>query len=143
MTQARPFKNIDELLERAEQIWWNLEKSDWLEAFASHPKIGERPAKSHPNSQSSQWSTQEQSGVDLAASETLNALTEVNSAYEKKFGYIFIVCATGKSAQEMLALCRQRLSNDPKIELRIAAEEQRKITEIRLKKFLGVLESDE
>ncbi len=140
MTDARPFKKLAGLLKQAEQIWWSLEEGDWLEAFASHPKIGERTTAAHQSPKSSQWASQEQAGTSTATHETMSALTEANYAYEKKFGYIFIVCATGKSAEAMLALCHKRLGNDPSIELRIAAEEQQKITEIRLRKLLGVLE---
>ena len=140
MAQTRPFNNLTGLLRMAEQIWWSLDAPDWLEAFASHPKIGEGKAVRAQSAQSSQWSEHEQAGTRTAHSETLAALAEANRAYEEKFGYIFIVCATGKNSEEMLSLCRQRLSHAPQAELRIAAEEQRKITEIRLKKLVGAME---
>lgn len=136
MTEARPFANVSALLEKAEQIWQGLEPEDWLEAFAAHPKIGERaPAHKQP-AQSARWSQSEQSGAQSAAQSVLDELAEANRLFEERFGFIFIVCATGKSAVEMLEICRERLNLDAGEEIRIAAEEQRKITEIRLKKLL-------
>jgi len=140
MAEARPFNDLTDLLRKAQQIWWSLDAQDWLEAFASHPKIGERKAARAQSAQAAHWSKREQARVHTATSEVLTLLAEANRAYEEKFDYIFIVCATGKSSKEMLSLCRQRLSNDPKVELRIAAEEQRKIMEIRLKKLVGAIE---
>jgi OHCU decarboxylase len=140
MIEARPFNNFADLLKKAEAIWWSLTVQDWLEAFSSHLKIGERKAERTQSAQASQWSEEEQAGMRHTLNETQDALTEANRIYEEKFGHIFIVCATGKSSEEMLSLCRKRSSNDAKTELRIAAEEQRKITEIRLKKLLGAIE---
>lgn len=136
MTEARPFADVSALIEQAEQIWWNLGTKDWLEAFAAHPKIGERKAAPLQQAQSAEWSKGEQSGTQTATESVLNELTDANRLYEKKFGFIFIVCATGKSAEEMLEICRARLKNETEAEIRIAAEEQRKITKIRLKKLL-------
>jgi OHCU decarboxylase len=136
MTAARPFANVAELMEKASQIWCSLDAEDWLEAFAAHPKIGARKAAPKQQAQSAEWSRGEQSGAHAASDSILDALAEANRLYEKKFGYIFIVCATGKSAEEMLEICLGRLNNDAATELEIAAEEQRKITEIRLKKLL-------
>ena len=136
MTDARPFANVSVLLEKAEQIWHGLQPEDWLEAFAAHPKIGERKAAPKQPKQSAEWSQNEQSGTQMAAESVLDELAESNSLYEEKFGFIFIVCATGKSAEEMLEICRERLSNIAETEIRISAEEQRKITEIRLKRLL-------
>jgi len=135
MAEARPFKDVAALLEQAKQIWQSLDAQDWLEAFAAHPKIGARQAAPQQPSQSAAWSHAEQSGTHTANDSVRDALAEANRLYEEKFGYIFIVCATGKSAEEMLALCRQRLNNNGDTELRIAAEEQSKITEIRLRKL--------
>jgi OHCU decarboxylase len=137
MTEARPFADVAALLEKAEQIWRNLNAQDWLEAFAAHPKIGARTAAPKQQAQSAEWSRGEQSGTNAAADSVLDALAEANRLYERKFGYIFIVCATGKSAEEMLGICRRRLNNTADSELPVAAEEQRKITEIRLKKLLS------
>ena len=113
-----------------------LEPADWLEAFRSHPKIGEKKAAREVSTQSKEWSGHEQSGVRDAHQETLDSLARLNREYEEKFGYIFIVCATGKSADEMLAILRERLNNEPDVELPIAAAEQAKITELRLKKLV-------
>ncbi len=136
MTGARPFAGVFDLLEQAEKIWRSLDAQDWLEAFSAHPKIGSRKAAPKQQAQSAKWSGGEQAGTNTAAETILNQLAEANSLYENKFGVIFIVCATGKSAEEMLELCRKRLSNEADAEIRIAADEQRKITEIRLKKLL-------
>jgi len=136
MTLARPFSDAAVLLKQAKQIWQSLEPQDWLEAFAAHPKIGARHAVPQQPAQSAQWSHTEQSGTHAATDSVRDALAEVNRLYEEKFGYIFIVCATGKSADEMLALCRERVHNAADQELRIAGDEQRKITEIRLRKLL-------
>ena len=136
MTEARPFSDENELLARAAQIWQNLSPEDWLEAFAAHPKIGARKAAPAQKAQSAEWSRGEQAGANAADDSILDDLAEVNRLYEERFGYIFIVCATGKSAGEMLGICRARLDSDFDSEIRTAAEEQRKITEIRLKKLL-------
>lgn len=137
MTEARPFADVAAVLEKAAQIWRSLDARDWLEAFAAHPKIGARKGAPKQQAQSAEWSRGEQSGTHSADDSILDALAEANRLYENKFGYIFIVCATGKSAEEMLEICRRRLNNEPDAELEIAAEEQRKITEIRLKKLLA------
>jgi OHCU decarboxylase len=137
MTEARPFADVAALMEKAARIWRNLDARDWLEAFAAHPKIGASKAAPKQQAQSAEWSRGEQSGASTAADSVLDALAEANRLYEDKFGYIFIVCATGKSAEEMLEICRRRMNNDAETELEIAAEEQRKITEIRLKKLLA------
>jgi len=135
MALARPFSDAAALIEQANQIWQSLEPQDWLEAFAAHPKIGARQASPQQPAQSAEWSHTEQSGTHTATNTVRDALAEANRLYEEKFGYIFIVCATGKSAEEMLALCRERVHNAADLELRIAADEQRKITEIRLQKL--------
>jgi 2-oxo-4-hydroxy-4-carboxy-5-ureidoimidazoline decarboxylase len=137
MTKARPFGDFSELLEKAENIWKNLETKDRLEAFAAHPKIGAKRSAPSQQAQAAAWSGGEQSGMQAANDATKDALAEANRLYEEKFGFIFIVCATGKSAREMLEICRARLENSLDEEMRIAAEEQRKITEIRLKKLLN------
>ena len=138
MAEERPFADIEMLIKQAEQIWQNLKPEDWLEAFAAHPKIGSRQSSPKQHAQSANWSQGEQSSTNTASEAVLDSLAETNCLYEEKFGYIFIVCATGKSAEEMLELCRQRLNNPAEVELRVAADEQRKITEIRLKKLLNV-----
>jgi OHCU decarboxylase len=136
MIEARPFTDVDELLSKADSIWWSLGTSDWLEAFRSHPKIGEQKAAQPTSAEARAWSEQEQSGTQNAAHDTMQALADGNRAYEQTFGYIFIVSATGKTSGEMLAILRERLGNDRDKELRVAAEEQRKITQLRLEKLI-------
>ena len=138
MIEARPFADVAALIKQAGQIWQNLETQDWLEAFAAHPKIGARKAVLQQSAQSAEWSQSEQSGTQTAADSLRDELEKANRLYEEKFGFIFIVCATGKSAAEMLDLCCRRVNNDADSEIRIAADEQRKITEIRLKKLLEI-----
>lgn len=136
MADARPFHDWASLIETAENLWQKLSEQDWLEAFSAHPKIGEKKAAQPGPTGTEQWSEDEQSGTRYASSEIMSELAEANRAYETKFDHIFIVCATGKSSEEMLALLKQRLGNDPATELRIAAEEQRRITLLRLEKSL-------
>ena len=137
MVAARPFNNLDDLIADADRVWWSLEPQDWLEAFHSHPKIGEKKAAALTAVEAQQWSEDEQSGIRDSEQQTLNELAALNKAYEEKFGYIFIVCASGKSSEEMLAILRERLENNTDVELRIAAGEQAKITELRLRKLLA------
>jgi OHCU decarboxylase len=136
LTEARPFANADDLFTKADSVWWSLREEDWLEAFRAHPKIGEQKAAGAQSEQAQGWSAQEQSGVQDAVAETKAALAAGNQEYERRFGFIFIVCATGKSSAEMLAILNGRLQNDSGTELRLAAEEQRKITRLRLEKLL-------
>ena len=136
MIAERPLKSLDDLAEKADRVWWALEPHDWLEAFHSHPKIGEKKAAAVTSEQSKTWSAAEQAGIANSAEQTLQALADLNKKYEDKFGYIFIVCASGKSSEEMLAMLRSRLENEPEEELRIAAAEQAKITELRLGKLV-------
>ncbi len=144
MADERPFSDTEELREKATDIWWSLDSHDWLEAFRSHPKIGEnkpttsQDKKDQPHSGARKWSEQEQAGVRNAKEETMDYLAQLNRKYEAKFGYIFIVCATGKSSEEMLTLLRERLENDETKELPIAAAEQAQITHLRLKKLLAM-----
>ncbi len=138
MASARPFLNPAELFAAADRLWWSLDAEDWLEAFRGHPKIGGRKAAAETSAESARWSEAEQSGTRAASSATLDALAEANLRYEEKFGFIYIVCATGRTAEEMLAGLRARMANDPETELRVAAEEQWRITALRLKKFLNV-----
>ena len=128
MAESRPFQSAADIKQKSDQIWRSLGREDWLEAFAAHPRIGEK---------GSRWSEAEQAGARGADAETLAALAEANREYESRFDHIFIVCATAKSAEEMLGLLRARLDNDPETELRAAAEEQRKITHLRLEKLLS------
>ena len=138
LTASRPFRNLDDLIAKADQVWWSLEPHNWLEAFHSHPKIGEKQAARAVTMAAQRWSEDEQSGIRNSAQQTMDALTQLNRMYEEKFGYIFIVCASGKSSEEMLAILRARLENPPEKELRNAAGEQAKITRLRLGKLLAV-----
>jgi 5-hydroxyisourate hydrolase / 2-oxo-4-hydroxy-4-carboxy-5-ureidoimidazoline decarboxylase len=130
MAEVRPYSGASALADKADNLWWSLGPTDWLEAFAAHPRIGERAA--------SAWAVGEQSGIHDASDDERARLVEGNREYEGRFGYIFIVCATGKTAGEMLVLLEERLRNEPNDELQIAAEEQRKITRIRLAKLLDL-----
>ena len=136
VTSERPFESVDDLIASADRVWWLLKPRDWLEAFHSHPKIGEKKAVSAVAVEAQRWSEDEQSGIRNSAQETIAALAKLNRMYEEKFGFIFIVCATGKSSEEMLSNLRRRLNNDPDEELRIAAAEQAKITQLRLRKLI-------
>ena len=136
MVARRPFANEDMLLRVSSEIWRSLTPSDCMEAFQSHPRIGETRASQPPSAQSAAWSAQEQRDVTDAEAETKAALADANREYEQRFNRIFIVCATGKSAAEILAILQQRLDNDAETELQQAAEQQRQITELRLKKWL-------
>ena len=136
MAEARPFPMVEHLFETAEKTWFALSPADWLEAYAAHPKIGSKKRAASQGTKAAEWSAGEQSGTQQAADTTMQELAELNRLYEEKFGFIFIVCATGKTAEEMLAICRARLANSMETELRLAAIEQNKITEIRLGKLL-------
>ena len=114
--------------------------ADWREAFAHHPKIGDVESLRRKFASTSVWTAGEQSGVVGAEEAVLTALAEGNAAYEARFGYIFIVCATGKSAGEMLEILQTRLLSGPRTELRVAAEEQKKITRLRLEKLFATAE---
>jgi OHCU decarboxylase len=136
MADARPFATLESVIASANELWWSLDRNDWLEAFRSHPKIGEKKAAEPVSAQARQWSGQEQAGVATASQEIVDSLAALNRAYEQKFGFIFIICATGKTSAEMLSALRERLQHEPADELPIAAAEQSKITELRLKKLL-------
>jgi 2-oxo-4-hydroxy-4-carboxy-5-ureidoimidazoline decarboxylase len=123
MMARQPFDSLHALLSAARDVWNALEPDDWKEAFRHHPKIGD-------GAKLEDLPRREQAGMTGASAGVLNALAEANRAYEARFGYIFIVCATGKSADEMLAIVRERLRNDPETEIHIAAGEQAKITEL-------------
>ena len=132
MAARRPFSGADDLLTAARDEWRALAEDDWLEAFRHHPKIGDRESLRRRFPATHHLSSREQAGVDGAAEDVLDALAAGNEAYERKFGFIFIVCATGRSAAEMLALLEARLGNDRATELGNAASEQARITEFRL-----------
>lgn len=131
MLAGLPYANDVALHGAAEREWWNLAREDWLEAFAAHPRIGggERGTDT--------WARREQRGVDDAGEEIRRALEQGNRDYEARFGHVYLVCATGRGAAELLADLRRRLNNDREQELRIAAGEQAKITALRLEKLGG------
>jgi 2-oxo-4-hydroxy-4-carboxy-5-ureidoimidazoline decarboxylase len=131
----RPFDSVSALHESADTIWRNLGRADWLEAFSHHPQIGDKAATGSTSAR--KWAEGEQTGARAANDDVKTRLAHGNRAYFEKFGYIYIVCATGKSAEEMIALLDQRLQNDPMSELPIAAEQQRLITRLRLEKLLA------
>ena len=136
MASERPFLTVEDLYNAAEKKWMSLSPADWLEAFAAHPKIGSSKPAASQNTGSAEWSRDEQSGVNTAADDVLSELENVNRLYLERFGFIFIVSATGKTADEMLAICKARLNNSIETELDLAAIEQSKITAIRLNKLL-------
>ena len=127
MLAQRPFADRPALLSMAEAVWWRLPPDDWLEAFAAHPRIGEKKL--------SKWSAQEQNGIYAASDPVLQQLTAGNQQYERQFGWIFLINATGKSASDMLDALQARLMNPPGEELRVAAGEQARITGLRLNKL--------
>jgi 2-oxo-4-hydroxy-4-carboxy-5-ureidoimidazoline decarboxylase len=134
MLARRPFDSDAAVVRAAGEIWWSLDRSEWLAAFAAHPKIGDIGSLRAKFASTAAWAASEQAGTAAASDETLRELAIHNQQYENRFGYIFIVCATGKSAQEMLALLKDRLSNNSDSELRTAAAEQLKITLLRLER---------
>jgi len=136
MAARRPLQNKSALMAASDEVWRNLNESDWIEAFNSHPRIGESSAPNPSVPRSSTWSMQEQKKVADAADAVKIALAEGNREYENKFGRIFIVCAAGKSGTELLEILRRRLQNDAGTELHEAAEQQRQIMQIRLRKWL-------
>lgn len=127
MLATCPFASDAALFEAAEDVWWALGRDDWLEAFGGHPRIGEQGIDS--------FARHEQAGMNRAGEETRAALAQGNREYEARFGHVFLICATGKSATDMLGALRARFGNDPVAELRIAAGEQAKITRLRLEKL--------
>jgi len=134
MLARRPFGSREALLRVARAEWMALTPEDWREAFAHHPEIGDVTSLRDRFPATHRLSTREQAGVDGASEEVLNRLAEGNRRYRQRFGYTFIVCATGKSAGEMLRLLEARVDNDPAVEIAVAAEEQAKITALRLQR---------
>lgn len=137
MALRRPIRSETALLAVCDEVWKNLPSSDWMEAFASHPRIGESQRPASASRRSAAWSRTEQQKVSGAEEEVKLALAEGNRAYEKRFNRIFIVCAAGKSGPEILEIMKRRLENDDNTELREAADQQRQIMHIRLKKWLS------
>ena len=133
---GRPFYTFNELLATSDRVWTQLAPDDWREAFARHPRIGDSASSARNTAE--HWSEREQARARGGSATTLAELAELNAEYEDRFGYVFLICATGKTADEILERARERLSNDPETELRIAAEEQRLITHLRLRKLLDI-----
>jgi len=136
ITGRRPLPNEPELLAASDEIWNCLSQSDWMEAFRSHPRIGESTAGDPATARSTKWSAQEQQGVVVANGDVKIALAAANREYERRFDRVLIVCATGKTAPEILQIIQRRMQNDKNTELREAAEQQRQITHLRLRKWL-------
>ena len=135
MTAARPFADLAALHDTADRIWRELGSTDWLEAFAAHPRIGERAAAT-AGAHATAWSEREQSRAASADASILAELAQLNRDYEAQFGHVYLVCATGRSAADLLADARNRMHNDAGTELAVAAEEQRQITRLRLARLL-------
>jgi 2-oxo-4-hydroxy-4-carboxy-5-ureidoimidazoline decarboxylase len=136
LVMRRPFEDELALTAAADQIWRGLPGEDWMEAFLSHPRIGESRAARTLSQRSTNWSTQEQRNVSVADGAVKAVLARANREYERRFGHIFIVCASGRSATEIVEILQRRMQNDPETEVQEAAEQQRQITQIRLKKWL-------
>jgi 2-oxo-4-hydroxy-4-carboxy-5-ureidoimidazoline decarboxylase len=136
LTARRPIADEDHLLISSDAVWLSLPKAAWQEAFDSHPRIGQQKAKAATET-SLTWSATEQSAAMNADDAAKLALAEANKLYEEKFGRIFIVCASGRSASEILASLEARMKNDAVTELHEAAEQQRQITQLRLQRWLG------
>lgn len=137
MLEARPFADRAALLARAEREFWALGEVGWREAFSHHPRVGDQASALTRFARTAAWAAEEQSGAADASNIVRAGLVEANRVYEKKFGYVFIVCATGKTAEEMFGMLTARLENAPESELAIAANEQLEITKLRLEKLLG------
>ena len=136
MVNARPYANSQDVRSQADDCWRDLGEEDYLQAFEGHPKIGDVGSLKAKYANTKELAAGEQFGMTVAADDIINTLAKGNIDYEQKFGFIFIVCATGKSAQEMSDLLQARLPNERTSELGNAAEEQRKIFQIRLNQLL-------
>ncbi len=142
LAARRPLGTLPELLAASDAAWWSLQETDWQQAFDSHPRIGEQQAQGQVTDASLKWSAGEQGLAEQCDQEAKHMLALGNRAYEEKFGRIFIVCATGKRANEMLGILERRMHHTPEEELQEAAEQQRQITHIRLQKWLAQHEAE-
>ena len=136
MTARRPYRTFDNVLKAADEAADTMDTHDWLAAFAHHPRIGEGSGSAPEKGVAAWWAAKEQAGMDVAGNDVKAALMNANEEHDRKFGYIYIVCATGMSAEEMLDNARKRLKNDGEKELAVSAHEQRKITRLRLEKLI-------
>lgn len=132
-----PLTSIDELKNASDKIWFSLSETDWKESFTNHPKIGDVNSLKKKFASTANWASDEQAGVQSAEEQTLIELKKDNDEHKKKFGYTFIVCASGKSAGELLSLLKARLKNSPQEEIKIAMQEQNKITHLRIDKLFA------
>jgi 2-oxo-4-hydroxy-4-carboxy-5-ureidoimidazoline decarboxylase len=137
LSERIPFASVEELKNDSDKVWFSLQEKDWLEAFSHHPKIGDIKSLEKKFMSTKEWTSNEQLAVNTATQNVLTELKELNDAYEKKFGYIFIVCATGKSAEEILTILKSRLRNSSEEEIKIAMQEQNKITHLRIDKLFS------
>jgi len=137
MVARRPFQTREGLFAASDEVAMTLHPIDWLEAFSHHPRIGEQNSRATVSAAASDWSKGEQASASRATEDTRSALAEANAEYEKKFGFIFIISANGRRADEILAALRERLSNEPDAEIFIAAREQQQITRLRLEKLVS------
>lgn len=136
MMEHRPFESLDDLQHAATQAFEGLSRTDWLEAFSTHPRIGERQPKAAPDARAADWSAAEQSTTAQADDDTQAALADANRAYHDRFGHIYLVSAAGRSGEELLADCLARMANDPETELQVAAAELRTIASLRLARLV-------
>jgi 2-oxo-4-hydroxy-4-carboxy-5-ureidoimidazoline decarboxylase len=136
LASARPIADEPSLIETSASIWRNLPEKAWQEAFDSHPRIGQKKAQAHATEESLSWSAQEQRSALSEDDSAKLALEAANHRYERQFGRIFIVCASGKTSAEILTILEARMQNDAATELREAAEQQRQITQLRLHRWL-------
>jgi 2-oxo-4-hydroxy-4-carboxy-5-ureidoimidazoline decarboxylase len=137
LTAMRPFANEQKLFAAADACWQSLPPSDWLEAFRSHPRIGEQHSQNKTTATSAAWSKSEQSQMKDADAAILLRMREAHREYEERFGRIFIVCASGKKPAELLRILEQRLNSDPAQELLESAAQQQQIMQLRLRRWLG------
>ena len=141
LAARRPFADEQTLFIAADDCWQNLPEADWLEAFRSHPRIGEQHAEKQTTAASAAWSRSEQSQMNEADAAILLRMREGHRQYEERFGRIFIVCASGKQPAEMLNILKRRLANDPTQELQESATQQQQIMQLRLRKWLAQTEA--
>ncbi len=137
MLARRPFRFRDSVFFSADLFWKSLTLRDCMEAFAHHPRIGEKTGAKSQGEKGAAWSEREQSGMDVVEAELRKEIVEINREYEDRFGYIYIVSAQGKTAAELLTIAKDRLRNSPEKEIRVGCEEQQKIMQLRLEKLLG------